>query len=671
MTASSLPMYTNINEKEYKHRIWAWTMYDWANSAFATTILAAVLPIYFSQVAGANLPSAARATAYWSLGLSISLLIIAILSPILGTISDIMRGKKKLLALFAGIGILGTALLVLVESGDWMLASILAIIGRIGFNGANTFYDALLAHVARPEDQDKVSARGYAMGYLGGGLLLAINVVMIQIFPGTWGARLSFLSVAIWWAIFTIPLLKIVPEPPSASLKIEGGWRLIQASFKRLFDTLRDIRQYSQLFKFLLAFLIYNDGIGTIIGVAAIYGAELGFGSVELILALLLVQFVGIPYSLIFGRLPSQSEKRRPVYLAFVLFNLIALPLLGIIGSRVLPASLTGAPAARLESTSTASGEGVYSIEQLSGALQGKWKKETIPARLLGGNQDVIYSHSYDPNAKVEFHFHGQKIRITYSTGADMGIWDIWLDGSPYIDHDTGKPLQIDAFSPTTRYEVSQIITAETSAEHTLTITNSGEKNPHSSNIGLSIATIEVLPAVRHSNLGLIIGAILILELLGLGLSFLIGNLLFSKFVHLLDTKRTVLLSLGVYSVIAIWGFFLNSTIEFWCLAWMVAIVQGGSQALSRSLYATLSPSSKSGEFFGLFGVMDKFSAMIGPLFFAAAGTIFGSSRPAILSIIAFFLIGGILLASVNVTDGRRVALAEDKAYFSNSSQER
>ncbi|NMC14718.1 MAG: MFS transporter, partial [Chloroflexi bacterium] len=185
-----------MSEKEYKRRVWAWTMYDWANSAFATTILAAVLPVYFSQVAGATLPSASVATAYWSLGLSISLFIIAVLSPILGTISDIMRGKKRFLAIFAGIGIVGTALLVLVGTGDWVLASILGIIGRIGFNGSISFYDSLLAHVAKPEDQDRVSARGYAMGYLGGGLLLAINILMIQFLPGTWGARLSFLSVA-------------------------------------------------------------------------------------------------------------------------------------------------------------------------------------------------------------------------------------------------------------------------------------------------------------------------------------------------------------------------------------------------------------------------------------------------------------------------------------------
>jgi UMF1 family MFS transporter len=203
MAATGVTSFPGIDEQEYRRRIRAWTMYDWANSAFATTILAAVLPVYFSQVAGATLPSAARATSYWSFGLSLSLLIVAILSPILGTVSDVMRGKKRFLAIFAGIGIAGTALLVLVGTGDWILASILAIIGRIGFNGANSFYDALLPHVARAEDRDQVSARGYAMGYLGGGLLLAVNVVMIQLLPGTWGARLSFLSVAIWWAAFS------------------------------------------------------------------------------------------------------------------------------------------------------------------------------------------------------------------------------------------------------------------------------------------------------------------------------------------------------------------------------------------------------------------------------------------------------------------------------------
>jgi UMF1 family MFS transporter len=525
MTAASATISSGVNEREYKRRIWAWTMYDWANSAFATTILAAVLPIYFSQVAGATLPSAAVATAYWSFGLSLSLFIIAILTPILGTIADVIRGKKRFLAVFAGIGILSTALLVLVSTGDWVLASIFGILGRIGFSGANSFYDSLLAHVAREEDRDKVSARGYAMGYLGGGLLLAVNVVMIQALPGTWGPRLSFLSVAIWWAVFSIPIFRHVPEPPAATAKLGEGENVIKASFKRLAATIRDIRQYRELFKFLVAFLIYNDGIGTIIGLAAIYGSELGFGSVELVLALLLVQFAGIPYSLIFGRLPAQGDRRRPFFLAFVLYNLIALPLAGIAGSRLLPADLSGAQPALYTQTAAAAGGGSYSL-------------------------------------------------------------------------------------------------------------------------------------------GIIIALILIVELFGLALAFLVGNPLFSRRVQSLDTQRSILLALVTYAVIAVWGFFLNSVIEFWFLAWMVAVVQGGSQALSRSLYAGMSPASKSGEFFGLFGVMEKFSAIIGPLLFAVAGTLLGSSRPAVLSVILFFIIGGLILARVNVAEGKRVAQAEDAAIF-------
>ncbi|MDH5373809.1 MAG: MFS transporter, partial [Acidimicrobiia bacterium] len=161
-----------IDEVTYRKRIRAWTMYDWANSAFATTIMAAVLPAYYSEVAGANLPSAAVATAYWTTTLSISLIIVALISPILGTIADVMRGKKKLLSIFVGVGVLGTGMLVLISTGDWLLASAFFIVGRVGFAAGNVFYDSLLPHVARDEDQDAVSARGYAIGYLGGGLLL-------------------------------------------------------------------------------------------------------------------------------------------------------------------------------------------------------------------------------------------------------------------------------------------------------------------------------------------------------------------------------------------------------------------------------------------------------------------------------------------------------------------
>jgi UMF1 family MFS transporter len=505
-----------VGEAVYLRRIRAWTLYDWANSAFATTILAAVLPIYYSQVAGSTLPSPAVATAYWTVGVSISLLISAILSPILGAVSDVMRGKKPLLSVFVGIGIVGTGLLVLVDTGDWLLASILFILGRVGFTGANVFYDALLPHVAREEDRDAVSTRGYAMGYLGGGLLLAINVLMIQTLPGTWGPRLSFLSVALWWGVFSVPILRTVPEPPSASERLDPGETVLGVSFARLRRTLRDARQYRELFKFLLAFLIYNDGIGTIISVAAIYGAELGFGQLELILALLLVQFVGIPYSLIFGRLPSGSDRNRGFFLAFVLLNLLALPVIGIGGSRMLPATVTGA------------GPG------------------------------------------------------------------------------------------------------------------------------------------RESDLGMILASVVGLEIVLLGLAYGLGRPLLSGLAKRITTKRSILIGLTFYVVIAAWGFFLDSVFEFWFLAWMVAIVQGGSQALSRSLYASLSPASKSGEFFGLFGIMEKFSAFLGPLFFAGAVAVFGRSQPAILSLVAFFVIGGMILLTVDVQAGRAVALAEDRGVLSD-----
>ena len=660
MATHALTGHHGITAQVYKRRIWAWTMYDWANSAFATTILAAVLPIYYSQVAGATLPSPAIATAYWSAGYSISLLIAAIISPILGTVSDIIRGKKLLLSIFAGIGILGTALLVLVETGDWMLASILAIVGRIGFSGANVFYDALLPHVAREEDQDRVSTRGYAMGYLGGGILLAINVVMIMQLPGTWGPRLSFLSVAVWWAVFSIPLLLHVPEPPAATAKLGPKENALTASFKRLYDTLKDISQYRELFKYLLAFLIYVDGIGTIIGVAAIYGAELGFGSVELILALLLVQFVGIPYSLIFGSLPSAGEKRRPFYLAFVVFNLVALPVMGIAGSRSLPPAITGATPPPFTATATAAGQGIFPADDARLAFSGVWETTRVPAEILGTDGDAAYARSSDPSAVLEMRYNGQNLQLTYSTGPDHGIWAVELDGEPAIDPDSGEALRINAYNPTVRYEVSTTVQASAAGEHGFRLINTGGKDPASQGTVMTVSRVEVLPPLRQSNLGMIIGMILAVEILGLLFAFVLGKPLFSGMASFLNTKRSILLALLVYTVIAVWGFILNSVIEFWCLAWMAAIVQGGSQALSRSLFASMSPAAKSGEFFGLFGIMEKFSAVLGPLVFAFAATNFGSSRPAILSIIAFFIVGGYLLTRVNVEEGQRVARAED-----------
>jgi MFS transporter, UMF1 family len=663
MTTVAAPSFSESDLKVYNKRIWAWTMYDWANSAFATTILAAILPVYFSQVAGSTLPSATIATSYWSIGLSVSLFLIAIISPILGTISDIARGKKRFLAVFAGIGIVSTALLVLVGTGDWVLASVLGIIGRIGFNGANTFYDSLLPHVAKKEDQDSVSARGYAMGYLGGGLLLAVNIVMIQLLPGTWGSRLSFLSVAIWWAVFSIPLLRHIPEPRAATAILNKGETVVGASFKRLRETIGDIQHYKELFKYLISFLIYNDGIGTIIGVAAIYGAELGFGAVELVLALLLVQFVGIPYSLIFGRLPSAAEKRRPFYLAFVLFNIVALPLVGNLGARLLPANLSGARPAPYLATASSVGEGSYSASAEAIQYRGAWQTSSIPGKQIGLSEDVPMMTAGEAQSGYELSFNGQSVLIAYSLGPDQGIWAVFLDGEPVLDPDTKKPLLIDAYNSTPRYDANDTFKAPAPGQHLLQVVNTGQRNPASQGNQMNVLALTVLPPARQSNLGLVLGMILGLELVLLGLAFLAAPL-FNRVAPLFDTKRSILLALCVYAIVAIWGYFLDSVVEFWFLAWMVAIVQGGSQALSRSLYAALSPAAKSGEFFGLFGIMEKFSAIIGPLLFAAAGIIFGSSRPAVLSLILLFFLGGFLLLRVNVDEGKRVAQIEDAEYL-------
>jgi len=714
------------SEQEYKRRIRAWTLYDWANSAFATTILAAVLPAYYSGVAGATLPSAAVATAYWTTTLSISLIIVAILSPILGTIADVMRGKKKMLSIFVGVGVFGTGLLVAVSTGDWVLASVFFIIGRVGFAGANVFYDSLLPHVAKPEDQDSVSARGYAIGYLGGGLLLAINIAMILFIGSEIGARISFLSVAIWWAVFSIPIFRRVPEPPSATKDLLPGRSVTVASFARLGATLQSIRRYKELFKYLVAFLIYNDGIGTIISVAVIYGAELGFQDTELILAILLVQFVGIPFSLIFGKIPSSGENNRAVYLAFIVFNIIALPLGGIIGAKVLSAETVGAPPSAFAAIGGAVGEGTYGMDSATVSQVGTWatipktevaeatqgitnvaasltpiilgigvlallatwilsrRREAAAPRttrwgliglgatgvlalliaalaqlvVLTGSDPISYATTPERGATYEFQYNGRMVDLTHSTGPDHGSWAVSVDDQPVLED--GQPLIIDGYSATLRYGVRTEIDAGAPGLHTLSVAAVAPRNLASSGDVLSIGQVEVLPGVRESSLATILAVLLVVEAVGLAFAVLFGRSWFGRLAQTMTTKRSIILALIAYAIVAVWGFFLDAVIEFWFLAWMVAVVQGGSQALSRSLYASMSPTSVSGEFFGFFSVMSKFSAILGPVLFAGAVALFGSSRPAVLSLILFFIVGIVLLNNVDVEAGQRIARAAD-----------
>jgi len=399
-------------------------MYDWANSAFATIVMAAVLPIYYSQVAGAGLPGN-TATAYWGYTTAGALLITALLAPIMGAIADYSGVKKKLLLTFAALGIFATALLYFVTTGDWLMASLFFIIGNIGFATSEVFYNSLLPHVAGTEKIDQVSTKGYALGYLGGGILLGINVLMIELMSDTLLAtRLSFITVSIWWAIFTIPLLRNVREP---KVKEKTGPHInpFTGGFKRIGATFKELRNYRQLFLFLVAFWIYNDGIGTIIKMAAIYGAEIGIGQTALIGALLMTQFVGIPFSFAFGRL----------------------------------------------------------------------------ARLIGA-------------------------------------------------------------------------------------------------------------------------------------------------------KNSIMLGLFVYTLISIGGYFMETALHFWILAFLVGTVQGGTQALSRSFFGAMLPKSKTGEFYGFYGMSSKFAGIFGPLVFAIVSQIAGSSRLSIVSLIVFFIVGGFLLSRVDEKKG-------------------
>jgi UMF1 family MFS transporter len=420
----------------FRRPVWrAWMMYDWANSAFATTIMAALLPLYYSSVAAATLPPNI-ATAYWGYTNSAALLVSAILAPLLGAVADFRGSKKGMLMFFMGMGALATAFLYSVSKGDWLLASCLYVVANVGFTSSLVFYDSLLPHIAQPDEVDRVSTAGYATGYLGGGILLAINAAMLMLAPAALMAqmmRLSFVSVAIWWVVFSLPLWRVVPEPPARVQAGEEGRGALAVSFTRLGHTFRDIRQYKELFLFLVAFWFYSNGIGTIITMSVAYGAEIGIGQTDLIGTLLMVQFLGIPFSLLFGRLAGRIGAKNGVFLALV-----------------------------------------------------------------------------------------------------------------------------------------------------------------------------------------------------------------------------------VYALICIGGFFMNAGWQFWVLGVGVAMVQGGSQALSRSLMARMVPKSKSGEFFGFFSISDKFASIAGPFLFGLVSQLVGHSRLSILSLIFFFIVGGFLLSRVNVDEGIRVAEGEE-----------
>ena len=410
----------------------AWAMYDLANSAFSTTVITAIFPVYFTSVAGADLPPG-EALRLLARTTTIALATSAILAPCLGALADYAPIKKRLLGLFTTIGCIAAGCLALAGRGDWFLAAVCFGIGNVGFTASLTFYDSLLPHIAHEDEIDRVSTGGYALGYLGGGALLALNVAWI-LSPATFGlrdaaqaSRLSFASVAVWWFLFSIPLFRRVPEPHARAGGARSTAELITASFKGLLHTIRELGRYRNALLLMIAFVIYADGIGTIQRLATSYGAELGINQGALITAILLVQFAGIPFAFLFG--------------------------------------------------------------------------------ILAGR----------------------------------------------------------------------------------------------------------------------IGA-----------------------------KTSIFIGLAVYVVLTISAYYMKTERDFYILALMVATVQGGTQALSRSLFASMIPRARSSEFFGFFSIFEKFGAILGPAAFEMASRTTGSSRSAILSVVVFFIAGAVVLSFVNVQQGQK-----------------
>ncbi len=505
-------------DRAYARRIWGWAWYDWADHAYITTTASTFFPPYFIAIAAPAFLAAgtsasdtvaaalARDTAsnLYALTVSIALFVAALVAPVLGTYADITGRRKRLLVVSTIVGAILASLMFVLTTGQWLLALVLYFATQVALNVALGFNSSLLPHIARQDDMNRVSSLGYAMGYIGGGVLLALNTVL-YLFAGRLGidsglvVRIAFLSVGLWWLGFTVPLILNVLEPAATPLARGSRGTPIADAFVRLGHTLRDIRRYRELFKMLIAFWLYSEGIGAIILLATAYGAALGLNTAVLIGTLLMTQLVAFPYALLYGRIPDPADRWRSAFVSMLVWTGVTLPLIGIFVNR-------------------------------------------------------------------------------------------------------------------------------------------------SGDLGLPLA------------LGLI-GAD---QILGIMFSLAVGRRLLAGFAAWLDTKRTVLLGLAVYTIIPVWGFFLHSQAEFFMIGWLVGTVQGGTQALSRAIYVDLSPRRKSGEFFGLYGLSEKFAGILGPLLYAIVGGLTHDPRASVLSISVFFLAGMFLLWKVNERDGAAVADAEN-----------
>lgn len=303
----------------------SWALYDWANSAFATTVMAGFFPVFFKQHWNAGV-IATESTFRLGVTSGLASLIIAVMAPVLGAIADRSSSRVRLLLMCTVLGAAATAGLALVGQGHWVGAAALYVVASLGFWGGIVFNDSLLLHVAEPAEYDLVSGFGYAMGYLGGGLLFALNVFMTMQ-PATFGlpdaaaaVRVSFVMTGVWWLVFALPLVLFVKEKRSAK-PVVGPREAVRLGLAELRITLGEIRKYRPVLWFLAAYWLYIDGVNTVIKMAVDYGLSLGFEASDLVAALLLTQFVAFPAALAFGWLGSRIGPRNGIFIALAVYG--------------------------------------------------------------------------------------------------------------------------------------------------------------------------------------------------------------------------------------------------------------------------------------------------------------------------------------------------------------
>ncbi|MDD2652299.1 MAG: MFS transporter [Sulfurimonas sp.] len=310
-----------------RRTIYSWALYDWANSAYATTVMAGFFPIFFKSYYAADM-EATLSTAHLGFVNALSSFIIVLVAPLLGAMADSASLKKRFLFLFAYLGILMSAALTLVSQGEWQLAAFIYILGNIGFMGADIFYDSLLPSISNNKNADYISGLGFALGYLGGGILFAFNVALVQNFSlfglenQAEAIKASFISVALWWTLFSLPLFLFVEEK-KAEAKTAAA--LLKDGYLRLKNTFKKIREIKGIFLFLAAYWLYIDGVDTIIRMAIDYGMALGFDSKNLIFALLIVQFAGFPATLLFAKIAQSWDTKKTIFLAIGIYLFITL----------------------------------------------------------------------------------------------------------------------------------------------------------------------------------------------------------------------------------------------------------------------------------------------------------------------------------------------------------